>query len=344
MGRPGITEHDVELAAETLRQQGKPVTARAVREELGTGSYGKITELLKVWEAQKPEQASNTSVDALLPTQLSDGIHKLAASVFDDLKARAEQQIQGERDQHRQDMAQSEKLRADAVAAATEVTEQNDALKAELAQAKTELSKAKTDAAAAQVDLRVERAARQTATERADEHAKHNVALNAQLERADAQLTAEKKQHAEAQERHSADFKAQQERLDAQLTEERQQHENERDTIYMRHDEALNQARQDTEERLSDMRDQLNAVNKRAGDLQQRLDQAVHDRAEAQGALAALREQLVRQSQDTAPAVAPPEPVPEDGTGAQAQEAKPPEAPKLSSPVRRPPPRRTEEP
>jgi len=59
MGRPGITQSDVERAAIELKNEGKNPTVDNVRALLGTGSKSTITRHLREWKnQQKPKQAN----------------------------------------------------------------------------------------------------------------------------------------------------------------------------------------------------------------------------------------------------------------------------------------------
>lgn len=329
MGRTGVTAADVGYAAEALRRRGDPVTARTVREEMGTGSYSTVGELLDEWMKLNPEPSTSAPVSqSLLPAHIADQLERVAVTIWNDMRETAERQFQAERDRYRQHVVELEAKCADAVAAATDVTVRNDGLQLELAETQEREAAAQAELTLERAALQQERAARQEATARAD-----------------------------AQERHNGDLKTQLDQLHALLESEKQRHADAMGAAEARHAAALDQARHDAELRLSEVRDemtrQLTAAGERAGGLEtelqatrvageatattlrQQLEQAGRERAEAQGALNALREQLARQTQVTAPAAAQAKTA---GTGADAQV---PEVRPRRRPPQKPPPRKT---
>jgi len=92
MGRPGITQKDVEQAANELRSRGKNPTVDNVRELLGTGSKSTITRHLRRWKDEHSPKNENkddlqNQVSQLLqimknqpPTSQNDNVAVLSSS------------------------------------------------------------------------------------------------------------------------------------------------------------------------------------------------------------------------------------------------------------------------
>ncbi|MDX1901183.1 MAG: DNA-binding protein [Gammaproteobacteria bacterium] len=81
MGRPGITQEDVERAARELKAQGKNPTVDNVRQLLGTGSKTTITRHLRHWKWEQTHPLTQTKLPEELKhqmTQLWENINELA--------------------------------------------------------------------------------------------------------------------------------------------------------------------------------------------------------------------------------------------------------------------------
>lgn len=88
MARPGITQEQVNHAADSLVAAGKNATIDAVRDALGTGSKGTIHKMLGVWKAAAPAVAK---VAREIPAPLSAAL----ANEIDRASAEARAEIEG---------------------------------------------------------------------------------------------------------------------------------------------------------------------------------------------------------------------------------------------------------
>jgi chromosome segregation ATPase len=68
---PGITQDQVNQAANSLRDSGVTPTARAIREALGTGSMATVLRMLQLWQSGQVKQAEAT---VSLPPALQRGL------------------------------------------------------------------------------------------------------------------------------------------------------------------------------------------------------------------------------------------------------------------------------
>ncbi len=149
--RPGVTFDEVAAAADSLANDGKPVTLDAVREALGDASPNSIGRHLGAWRAaradaaQPPKAAMPESLVAELARWAQQFAEEAGAGTRDALaQARrdmddvlaAGEQLEAERDTLVDEVASATAAREQAAAAAAERSEEIERLNAELRNAR----------------------------------------------------------------------------------------------------------------------------------------------------------------------------------------------------------------
>ena len=149
--RPGVTFDEVAAAADSLANDGKPVTLEAVRDALGAGSPNIIGRHLSAWRAARLETAEPPK--AAMPESLVADLARWAQQFADEAGAgtrdalaqarrdmddvlAAGEALEAERDTLVDEVASASAARDQAAAAAAERSEEIERLNAELRNAR----------------------------------------------------------------------------------------------------------------------------------------------------------------------------------------------------------------
>lgn len=316
MGRAGVTDKDVNRAAGAVQARGERVTVARVREELQTGSMDTLTPLVREWKAQN-DQAVQAQPVVLppLPAPVAEALEKFGQQVWQGATAEADLQLQGAYERHRNELAVAEESCQETAEFAAAVEAQNEALQqqadelqGQVAAGQQREQQARLDRAALERELAQERDERKVAGARVQELEQRADDLNTELGRLHTTLAGERAERAQEreadQQQHAAELtraaqeaEARVEGLRADLTRAAQDAEGRQEAL--RADLARQLAAAGA--RVAGLETQLLASRETseatATELRTQLNQVKDERAQAQGALQPLRDQLETQKQ-----------------------------------------------
>jgi DNA repair exonuclease SbcCD ATPase subunit len=130
----GITQNDVDRAADALLAQGERPTVDRIRQFLGTGSPNTVTRLLDAWWKALGARLSASAARVALP-EAPEAVSALASQLWEQALAAARTHAEAALEAERTALATA-RLEADArVAAATQAADASDARAAEAAAA-----------------------------------------------------------------------------------------------------------------------------------------------------------------------------------------------------------------
>jgi len=243
----GITQDQVNQAADAIVATGERPTVEKIRNHLGTGSPNTVTRMLEMWRQGLSERLRQASLLPELPDEVGQAMTALWAQALQHARAQAQQELQAEREalqratatlevrasEHTVHLAAAEAERAQAVEAAklavgrAEVQQQLiDRLESELkvqAGERERLVAQHQALAATESQLRQEIQAIEAQTARERERWQHHVQsvedrAHAQVDQARIDLKAVRSELADVRKQHREDQRVQLQRI-AEVTQ-----------------------------------------------------------------------------------------------------------------------------
>ncbi len=94
----GITQDQVNQAADAIIAAGERPTVEKVRQQLGTGSPNTVTRMLDVWRQGLSERLRQASLLPELPDEVGQAMTALWTHALQHARAQAQQELQAERE------------------------------------------------------------------------------------------------------------------------------------------------------------------------------------------------------------------------------------------------------
>lgn len=151
-----VTQDNVNSIADNLVEQGHPVTARAIRSQLGGGSMTTVLECLQAWKAGQKLKAAPTVDSTPLSPNLADALRSLGERFVADVRAEEKSKTDKIAAEMRVQVEEANEARVHAERELIEATNENDTLNGMWKQQDTELAILKEEKVRLEENLKAE--------------------------------------------------------------------------------------------------------------------------------------------------------------------------------------------